>query len=52
VAAHVSLPNTATAFAIVLYILILTALLMGLDLNICLRQQRCLLPAAVLDFIS
>jgi len=37
VTAHVALPNTATGFTTILYILILTALRMTLDLNICLR---------------
>jgi hypothetical protein len=41
-----------TDFTIILYIFILTALLMALDLNIFLRLQNRLLLAAVFDFIS
>jgi len=50
--AHVSLPYTITGCTSVSYISVLTALLTALDLNICLRLQKQLLPAVILDFIS
>ena len=52
VTAHVPLPNTAVGFTTILYTLILTALLLALDLSICLRLQKHQLPAAILHFIS
>ena len=52
VSAHVALPCTATGFTIVLYILILTALLTALILNISLWLQIDLLRAAILDYFD
>ena len=46
-------PHCATTgFTVILRILIVTALLMAVDLNLCLRVQKHLLPTAILYFSS
>jgi hypothetical protein len=44
--------HSAAGFTIILYILILTALLIAVDLNISLQLQKDLLPAAILDYFD